>query len=328
LPTGERDLRLREKSHRWEGDRVEEAVNREASSPPNAAENQLSGGNPMKSGNLTRISILLVAGLSLTFVVSMRAQVQSATTTTHGPSTKSVDVERGEVIYVSGNEVMVKMENGEIRDFPNVSESARVTVDGQELGIHDIKVGMKLQKTITTTTTPKVITKVETVTGKVWHVSPPNTVILTLENGENQQFRIPKDQKFTVDGQTVDAFGLKKGMNVSVTRVTEVPETVQTQQAVLTGKLPPPPPPPADAPILVAVAAPKPVPAAAAAAEAAPTAEAAPASLPKTGSLLPLIGLAGVLMLAMGLSLRVLGLGRNRLRLGGILFLPHPPRRG
>jgi hypothetical protein len=259
----------------------------------------------MKARQLIRMSILLTLGLFVAFTVSAVAQVQSETTTTHGVGTKNVTVERGEVVYVSGNELMVKMENGEIRHITNVPESARAYVDGKEIGIHDVKVGMKLEKTITTTTTPRVVTKTETVTGKVFYVSPPNTVILTLDNNQNQQFRIPKGQKFTVDGHETDAFGLRKGMNVSATRVTEVPETVQTQQAVVSGKLPPPPPPPADAPVLVAVAPPKPAPAEAAPAPA-PAAEAAPAQLPKTGSLLPLIGLAGALMSAIGLGLRSL----------------------
>ena len=202
----------------------------------------------MKPGQVIRIPILLAVGLFLTFTASLMAQVQSETTTTPGAGTKTVKVERGEVVFVSGNEVMVKMEDGSIRDIRNVPESARVTVDGKELGIHDIKVGMKLQKTITTTTTPRVVTKVETVTGKVFHVTPPTSVILTLENGENQQFTIPKGQKFNIDGQMVDAFGLKKGMKISATRITETPETVVTQKATLTGKMPPPPP---DVPILI-----------------------------------------------------------------------------
>ena len=262
----------------------------------------------MKPGQLIRTPIPLAVGVFLTFALSVMAQVKSETTKTIEAGTKTVKVERGEVVYVSGNEVMVKMEDGSIRDIRNVPESARVTVDGKELGIHDIKVGMKLQKTITTTTTPRMVTKVETVTGKVFHVTPPTSVILTLENGENQQFHIPKDQKFNIDGQMVDAFGLKKGMKVSATRITETPETILTQKAMLSGKMPPPPPPPPDVPVLIALVAPTPSPAAEAAP--APAAEAAPAKLPKTGSYLPVIGLLGALMASMGLGVRVIRLTR------------------
>ena len=69
---------------------------------------------------------------------------------------------------VSGSDLVVKMADGTIRNFENVPESARVTVDGKQLGIHDLKPGMKLQRTITTTTTPMTITTVQTVKGKVW----------------------------------------------------------------------------------------------------------------------------------------------------------------
>jgi hypothetical protein len=205
----------------------------------------------MRPGKLIRTPILLAVGLFLTFTMSMTAQVQSQTTTSKEPFTRIVEVEKGEVVYVSGNDLILKMEDGEIRHIANVPESARATVDGKEIGIHDVKVGMKLQKTITTTTTPTMITKVETVTGKVFHVTPPTSVILTLEDGTNQEFKIPKDQKFNVDGQMVDAFGLKEGMKISATKVTETPETAVTQKTTLTGKMPPPPPPPPDVPILI-----------------------------------------------------------------------------
>ena len=250
------------------------------------------------TARITRVLLVLAVGLvCIAFAASMSAQVKTETSTMHGPSTQEVKVERGEVVMVTGNDLIVKMDDGTIRHIANVPESARVDVDGQQLGIHDLKPGMKLQKTITTTSTPKTITTVQTVTGKVWHVSPPTSVILTLEDGTNQQFKIPKGQKFTVNGQQTDAFGLKKGMVVSATKVVETPETVVTQKRALTGNMPPPPPaPPADAPILVATAAPTPAPAAEPAA--------APAELPKTGSFLPLIGLLGSfsLLLSMGLA--------------------------
>src|SRR6267142_4167319 len=239
--------------------------------------------------------VLAVGTVWLTFALSTSAQVKTETTTTAGQATQEVQVDRGEVVYVSGNNLVVKMEDGSLRHFENVPDSARVTVDGKELGIHDLQPGMKLERTITTTTVPKTITTVQTVTGKVWNVNPPRTVILTLEDGTNQQFTIPKNQKFKVDGQETDAWGLKKGMRISATKVVEVPEEEISQQRSVTGTAPPPPPAPAaDEPILIAVVAP------------APAAEEAPASLPATGSPLPLIGLLGVLSLFSGLGLKVI----------------------
>jgi LPXTG-motif cell wall-anchored protein len=255
----------------------------------------------MKStSSWTRIGLVLAAGtICLAFAARTSAQVQTTTTTAHGTASKEVKVERGEVLLVEGNDLMVKMEDGTIRHFPNIPESARITVDGQSLGIHDLKPGMKLERTITTTTTPKTVTTVQSVTGKVFHVSPPNSVILTLDDGTNQSFKIPKGQKFTINGKETDAFGLKKGMKVSATKIVEEPITVVEHQRQVTGKMPPPPPPPpADVPILVAAAEPTP-----ATAEA--PAETAPTKLPKTGSDLPLIGLLGLVCLSASLGLKL-----------------------
>jgi hypothetical protein len=116
-----------------------------------------------------------------------------------------------------------------------------------------------------------------------------------LEDGTNQTFKIPQGQKFTIDGQETDAFGLKKGMNISAQRITEVPETVVTQEVTRTGTMPPPPAPPKqDVPVLIVVRAPAPAPIQTAAAQPEP-AEPAPTKLPKTASLLPLVGLLGML---------------------------------
>jgi hypothetical protein len=252
----------------------------------------------MKSTGWTGVWLMLVVGVLCLFTLRTSAQVQTKTTETVGQSTQEVQVEHAEIVSVYGNDLILRMEDGSIRHIANVPDSARALVDGKEISIHDAKPGMKLQRTITTTTTPKTITTVKSVTGKVWHVNPPTSVILALEDGTNQSFNIPKGQQFNVDGQMVDAWGLKKGMKISATKIVEEPITVVDQQKQLTGRMPPPPPPPpADVPILVAAATPPPA-----------AAPAAPAELPKTGSLLPWIGLLGSLSLLGSLGLRAIRL--------------------
>ena len=202
---------------------------------------------------------MAVGTFCIVFATSTRAQVQTTTTTTQGHSTKEVTVEHAEVLAVEGNDLLLKMDDGSIRHIPNVPESDKIDVDGRQLGIHDLKPGMKLQHTITVTTTPQAVTTVQTVTGKVWHVTPPLSVILTLEDGTNQSFKIPKGQKFNVQGTMTDAWGLKKGMIVTATKIVEVPETVVAHDRKVTGTMPSPPPaPPADVPILVVMAEPTP----------------------------------------------------------------------
>ena len=213
---------------------------------------------------------------------------------------------------MEGNDLMVRMADGSIRHFENVPESAKATVDGKQLGIHDLKPGMKLQRTIITTTTPQIVTTVETVTGKVWHVTPPLSVILTLENGTNQSFKIPKDQKFKVNGEMVDAFGLRKGMVVTATKIVEVPFSVTSQEKSVSGTMPAPPLalPSADQPtliLLIAEGEPTAAPPESAETPAAPM-QTNPAT---TGSYLPAIGL-GVLLLIIVLVLAKFGRRKSR----------------
>jgi RNase P/RNase MRP subunit p29 len=251
-------------------------------------------------------SLLAATALCLAFTAGVHAQVKTKTSSTAGQPRIKVHAERGEVIRIDGNDLLVKMEDGSLRHFNNVPESATVTVNGKELGIHDLKPGMKLERTSTTTTTPETVTTVKTVAGTVWHVNPPNFVTLHLEDGTTQSFNIPRDQEFTVNGQQTDAWGLNKGMKISATKVVEEPQTVVEHQRQVTGSMPAPPiPPPSDQPILIAVISEVPNPAAAPAPTPAPApVPAQEPALPKTGSLLPLVGLLGALALAIGVGLR------------------------
>jgi LPXTG-motif cell wall-anchored protein len=248
-----------------------------------------------------RTLIFALGAVILALALGLSAQVQTSTSTTSGTATKQSKVVSGEIVYVDGNNLIIKMDDGTLRHFNNVPSTARAIVNGKEIGIKDAKVGMRLEKTVTTITTPQVITTTQSVTGKVWHVMPPHSVTLTLEDGKNQTFKIPDGQKFNVNGEMKDAWSLKNGMTITATKVVEEPLTVVTQKAKLTGQMPPPPPPPpAEQPILVAVLVPIP-----AAAPAAP-AEPAPTALPKTGSELALFGLLGSLSLAGAAGLRFL----------------------
>jgi hypothetical protein len=225
----------------------------------------------------------------LALTLSLSAQVETKTTAATGNATVVTKVDHGEVVSISGNDLVVKMADGTIQHFASVPASARVTVGGKQLGIADLKPGMKLQRTITTTTTPMTITTVQTVKGKVWAINPPLSIILTLEDGKNQQFKIPEDQKFDLDGQMIDAFAVRKGMIITATKITEEPSVAVTQTRNVTGKAAPtaapapqPETPPANVPILVAVGSEEAVPAAAAEPAPAPAqgAEPAPTTTP------------------------------------------------
>jgi hypothetical protein len=238
-------------------------------------------------------------------VAATAAQVQTSKTETAGTASHQVQVDRGEVAWVSGNNLMVKMESGELKLFQNIPDSARVTVDGKQLNVHQLTPGMKLERTITTTTTPKTIKTTRTVSGTVWNVTPPNSVILRLEDGTNQRFNIPRGQKFNVDGRETDAFGLRQGMRISATAVSEETTDVVTQQTSTTGVAPrpapvaaaPAPPPQNTAVLIMVPIAPTPAPV--------PTTGQAPAKeLPHTASTTPLLGLLALSLFALAIGAR------------------------
>ena len=61
---------------------------------------------------------------------------------------------------------------------------------------------------------------------------------MTLENGENKEYEVPPDFKFDVEGKQLSAMELKPGMNLSATRIVEVPHSSITENTVVTGTAP------------------------------------------------------------------------------------------
>ncbi len=251
---------------------------------------------------LAAVAIILLACAAVTV-----AQVKTDTTTTKGAPTKQVTVERGEVVYVSGNDIIVRTENGEIRHF-TAPEGATAMVDGKKITVKDLKPGMKLERTITTTSTPKTVKTVRTGTATVLNVMPPNSVTVRFDDNTVAQYKIPKGTTFTIDGEKKTAFDLRKGMKITATRIVEEPVVEVSTSRAVTGSAPPPPPPPPDVPILIAEKEPTPAPPPAAEPAPAPTPapEPTPAKLPKTGSVVPLIGLLGLLFTGASLGVRLL----------------------
>ena len=265
------------------------------------------------TGAIQRLVVISAALLAI--ALGTFAQVQTKQQVASGTANRNVVIERGVVVNVSGNSVIVKADDGTIRHFDNVPETVTVTVDGQQLNVHQLKAGMKVERQTITTTVPRVITTVKTVTGVITQINPPYSVTLSLENGHSQRFDIPKGQVFTIDGQKLDAFGLRKGMKVNAQKVTEEPEIMVSQDVVRSGTMPPPTPAPEVAILIVHVPVRQPAVVATPVPTPAPTTtpvEPTPTKLPKTGSNLPLLGLLGVLTIGLGLGLKVLRIAAER----------------
>lgn len=253
---------------------------------------------------LASASFILLAATA-----SAQKMPQTKTETIGHEATVTTEQLHGTVAYVEGNDLVVRMSNGGIREF-KVPESRRFMVDGKELSVHELKPGTTLTATVTTTNTPVTERTTTVGTGKVFFVSG-NNVILTLPNNENRMYKVQDSYKFNVNGSPASVHDLRKGMVVSAQKIVEVPRTEIATNTTVTGHGPPEPKPTqvasaAPAPRAAEPARPAPSPEPAAAAPAPTPEQPARSELPATGSPLPLIGLVGLLCTGAALGLRKL----------------------
>jgi LPXTG-motif cell wall-anchored protein len=253
-------------------------------------------------------------------VMAAMAVCFTAVTSTAQTTTTSTQTKKFEVIAVNGNDLVVKLPEG-TREI-QVPDDFRFTVDGQQLAARDLKPGMKGTATITTktTVTPVVVTEVKN--GEVVQASGSSLLVRTdqgfkqFTEGDVEKRGI----KMVKDGVPAQFSDFHSGDRLSATIVTTHPPKVMTQQQVdaTLAKAAP------ASGAAGAAAAPRATSGSAAGAPAASRSTsgssaggstsgsaAAPAEapaarkLPKTGSAWPLLALASILSIAMGLTLTV-----------------------
>ena len=268
--------------------------------------------------NLSNIGRLLCRHVlyAITFAtLTAGVWAQDTTSTTvhhHSPSYKT-EVRNAKVVYVEGNDLVLKLENGKVEHLI-VPDSDRFVVDGKNITVADLTPGTSLTQTITTTTTPRYVKTVRILKGKVWHVNAPNRVILTLPDNTNQAYTIPSHANITLNGKKATAFDLKKGMMLEATVVTDEPQTVVAHSKTVVGQAPPPATPPMVGILLIQPLKLSSVPVSAPETSPAPVtvaSEEPPATLPKTGSPLPLVGMLGGLAVAMSFGMGAVRRGFN-----------------
>jgi hypothetical protein len=241
-------------------------------------------------------------------VATVGAWAQEATTTAirHGITTYDTAVRNAEIVYVEGNDLVLKLENGKVEHLV-VPDSDRFNVGGKEVTVRELTPGTKLTQTITTTTTPRYVNTVKTIKGKVWHVNAPSRVIVAMPDGSNQVFAVPSHAKFTVNGKEKSVFELRKGMQFNATIVTDSSERVQETSKSTVAEIPKPATPQMVGVLLIQQ--PKPAQEPVATPDTVASAEQLAPILPKTATSLPLTAALGGLALATSLGL---GLVRKR----------------
>jgi len=231
-------------------------------------------------------------------------------------TTTSSETKNFEVLAVNGNDLDVRLPEG-TKEL-NVPDDFRFTVNGQQLSVHQLKVGMKGTATITTRTTLVPVTVTEIKNGTVVVKSSAGIIVRTAEGVKSfSQSDVDKrGVKIVRDGKFVEVAELREGDRLSATIITSLPPKVMTDKEVnaTLAAAPAATRSAASSSASTRSAAPAAAPApAATTARAEPRASSAQAStsapaaktLPKTASSWPLLALASLLSLAMGLALTV-----------------------
>ena len=181
------------------------------------------------------VGATLAAFLLLAATAALQAQTTTKQVTKQQPIVSTTEL-KGEVVKVDGTDLLVKLSSGELQTF-HVPATRRFVIDGKEVSVQELKPGTTLTAKVKTTMTPVTVRTKSTLTGKVWFASGP-TVILTLPSGENKQYVVKDDVKFTVSGSPATVFDLRPGMNVTAEKIVEAPDVEIVRDSTVSGHEP------------------------------------------------------------------------------------------
>ena len=197
-------------------------------------------------------------------------------------TTTTIEIRKGTVVAVYGNNLVVKGQDGVTREH-DVPAGFTFNIDGKKVPVSELEPGMVLTAAIKTTTTPHVVYTTEIRHGEVLKVVGRTMVVRT--EGQTKTFRdVPSDFVFTVDGQEKSVYDLREGMLLTATIVHESMVEIGESDIRVAGTA-------------GSRAAPAPAPA--------PSTSSSYQTLPETGSSLPLVGLAGLMLLAVAAGISV-----------------------
>jgi hypothetical protein len=228
----------------------------------------------------SRIAVCL-----LSIAVTPFAFAQS--TSTESTAVKQ-QLKSGVVQTVAGNKVVLQEADG-LHEY-NLPDGFKFQLDGRDVGVDEIKPGMKVDAVITDRITTRVVQVTRVTSGTVMQVAPGGIVIKNNESGALKSYNFKdeagNDIYFARDGKQVSLRDVKKGDILTGTVVTTLPPQTTTQRTARARATAPAETPPTT------------------------VAAATPIHLPRTASPLPLVGLLAVLSAGIALALRTLRINR------------------
>jgi hypothetical protein len=251
---------------------------------------------------MSRLSRVLFSALCVSLMVAWGGVAAAQTTT---------ELKQGKVVAVAGNTLIIKTKEGVYKQY-EVPDGFKFNLDGKQVGVAELKPGMRLTATITTTKEVVPVTVTEERNAEVVAVAGNSLLLKGPRGVRKYTWEQASDYTIVRDGQTITAADLKVGDRVTGLMITKMhPTTVTETKVVAKEAAPAPAAAPASARVSApakAAPAPAPAPAMASASAPAPAPAEAPArhaKMPKTASSVPAVGLAGLLALGLGASLTV-----------------------
>ena len=160
-------------------------------------------------------------------LVCAAAVASQAQTTATSTETKTF-----EVLAVDGNQLVVRLPEG-TREL-TVADDFRFTVDGQQLGVRQLKTGMRGTATITTRTTVTPVTVTEVKNGTV-AMQTGSSIIVRTDEGLRSFTQGDIDKrgvKIIRGGKPAQVSDFRQGDRLSATIITSMPPRVVTEQEV------------------------------------------------------------------------------------------------
>src|SRR5262249_24659726 len=185
---------------------------------------------------------------------------------------------------------------------------------GKDIGVADLKPGMKGTAMVDTTTTSTPVTVTEVKNGQVLAVA--GNSIIVAQDGTTKKYTLGdvRDRNATIykDGQRVELGQLRVGDMLTATIITRKPPTITTSTAIKSASVNAPPKPAAAAPAPASAASSAPASSGSMASSSGSSSSSGMAGgggsakgkkLPKTGSDLPLLAVFGAVLVGIGASL-------------------------
>jgi LPXTG-motif cell wall-anchored protein len=240
---------------------------------------------------MTRAFVRVVMSGAFVFLTATFVQAQAGTST---------QTKKFQVISVDGNQLVVRLPEG-TREL-TVPDDFQFDIDGKMMSVRELQPGMAGTATITTKTTVVPVTVTEVKNGKV--AKALGTSIIVYTDGGYKMFTQSDIDKRGVKilraGKPAQISDFRENDQLTATIITSKPPKVLTErqvQATLAKNTAAASSAATRTPAASAATAPN--------AAAAPTGGGAPRKLPKTGSPLPALELAGLASLLTGLGFTV-----------------------